>query len=512
MTASKYSFMFAVVCILSCIGITTNCTTVPNNNPTYTTDTISTKFKSIDTILSGISISKKTPVTDTTSLESVDFSKLDTKLKYHGDETISQNSLKKITPDGWEIITYDKGPITNFSDSCLVVIFKTNVADTDDDDCFKRCLSIFQIINGEYFLKKQSFNSLECHCSNGMAGTENDSDTPIGLFVNGYIYIDYDVLYPYQTAFGYEDGEWWLVYEEHLYYSCSETRILLYDAEKKVYQTTFHSNPEDCGEEGKETKHWSNYPFRKVHMGETLDFSNHPTTETVDCRFSVCSLFTMEGYLHFIRERWLKDATKILTEKGTINNYGWSESSLFDTDFHILERNSETGELSRIGTNLIQIELQPSRYWESDKCKINYDINTLSDDLSEDGKRFLSQDWVSMSDYEKDANERRFKYSLPYRCYVFGKLFGKYSFCLTADYTNPDKVTGFYFYDNKGIPIHLEGTLVDGKLMMTETVGNQITGYWELNKISYRDSYWYNADKSKKCEIEVEYIERTNDN
>ena len=511
MIVSKHSFVFAVVCILSCIGITTNCSAVSNNKPTTNTDTICTLFESIDTILSGISISKKALATDTTPLESINFDNLDTKLKYDGNETISHNSLNKITPDGWEIITCDKGPITNFSDSCLVVIFKTNVADSDDDDCFKRCLSIFQITNGEYFLKKQSFNSIDESCEHGMAGTNIYSQAQIGLYVDGIIYIDYDVdpLHPSHVAYGFKDGEWWLLYDETCHYSSGSTEMYLYDANAKKYQHTVSSYSED---DERNTHHWEHFPFRQVYMEETLDFSNHQTTKTVDSRFSVCSLFTMEGYLHFIRERWLKDATKILTEKGTIDNYGWSGSSLFDTDFHILERNSETGELSRIGTNLIQIELQPGRYWESDKCEINYDINTLSDNLSEDGKRFLSQDWVSMSDYERDANEKRFKYSLPYRCYVFGKLFGKYSFCLTADYTNPDKVTGFYFYDNKGVPIHLEGTLEDGKLIMTETVDNQITGYWELNKISYRDSYWYNADKSQKCEIEVEYIERTNDN
>lgn len=506
MITYNFKFMCALIGIL-CTGIAA-CTRNNNSakiaNTTNVADSIYSTVKRFDS-----DTMTSTSYNDTSGSVLIEFCELDTKLKYGGDTTITQNSLKKITPAGWEIITYDKGPITNFSDSCLVVIFKTNVVDSEDEDCFKRCLSIFQIINGDFFLKKQSFNSIDVSCIHGMAGTSIYSETSIELYVNGIINIDYDVdpLHPSRVSYGFEDGEWWLLYDNTCHFSACSTEMYLYDANAQEYQHTFSS---DCEEH--HTSHWEHFPFRKVHMGESLDFSNHSATETVDSRFSVCSLFTMEGYLHFIRKKWLKDATKILTEKGTINNYGWSESSLFDTDFHILERNTETGKLSRIGTNLIQIELQPGRYWESDKCEINYDINTLYDDLSEDGKRFLSQDWGSMSEYERDANERRFKYSLPYRCFVFGKLFGKYSFYLAADYTNPDEVTGFYFYENKEIPIQLGGKLDDGKLILTETIDNQITGYWELNKISYRNSYWYNADKSKKCEIEVEYIERTNDN
>jgi hypothetical protein len=154
-------------------------------------------------------------------------------------------AIKDFSPQLWYTVSRDSGTINGLNDQCYIVGYNTPLK--DESDFNKRCLAIYERINGKYMLRKQTFFALE-----DFVDDESDllfdgyNETNFSLAIeNGDIVVMYEYMRGEASyTFSYENKKWILVYYQSSHRTCCQAEFYSYSYRTKTYSYSISSTGE----------------------------------------------------------------------------------------------------------------------------------------------------------------------------------------------------------------------------------------------------------------------------
>ncbi len=156
------------------------------------------------------------------------------------------NTIETFLPKLWYQVSAGSGSITGIDSLCYAVAYNTPVK--SDDDYNKRCLAIYEHLNGKYRLIKQTFGAIE-----------EFNDTDNDLLFDGYDETNFsvdieggDVIINYEYMrgeasyeFAYKKGNWILVSYASGHRTCCQSESYSYDYRTKTYSSSVFNMGDD---------------------------------------------------------------------------------------------------------------------------------------------------------------------------------------------------------------------------------------------------------------------------
>ncbi len=232
------------------------------------------------------------------------------------------------------------------------------------------------------------------------------------------------------------------------------------------------------------------------------------------------ALFTLSGYLDFLNKYWLKGVKKkfiAAIECAEFEPY----CSYYDIYNYSVKDNKFSISLSNDCYPHVAQACSP--YYE-----ISVELDTLKQYINELGKYILLEsNYLSETPIEKFLENEKLKKETENNLFIFGKIDDKYPFSMAINIDNQGVISGYYYYDLKLQKLVLKGQKKDNTMLLTETINNKQTGFFELNisntynsesfflyDSNGNDKYligkWLNSDKTKILDIKFSEV-KTND-
>ncbi len=154
--------------------------------------------------------------------------------------------IENFLPQLWYVVSQDSGHIDGLSNECYVVGYNTPLK--NESDFNKRCLAIFERVNGKYILRKQTFTALEDFIDDDKDLLfDANSETNFSLDIeNGTINVSYEYMRGEASyTFSYENKKWILTSYESSHRTCCEAERYSYNYKTKEYYFSIYSTSED---------------------------------------------------------------------------------------------------------------------------------------------------------------------------------------------------------------------------------------------------------------------------
>lgn len=187
------------------------------------------------------------------------------------------------------------------------------------------------------------------------------------------------------------------------------------------------------------------------------------------------ALFTLKGYTDFLNRYWLTSAKRDFETArecaGEIDPY----CTYYDIDWYQVKNGwfyfSLTSDCFPHAVRACAPDIMRSM-----------PADTLRQYLSPIGTKILLDDaYTNKYGIDKCQYNQKMKGELASNLYFFGKIDGQHAFTMAISLDkNSDKVTGYYYYDEKGQPLTLAGRYTPKAITLTETVNKRPTGKFEL--------------------------------
>lgn len=213
------------------------------------------------------------------------------------------------------------------------------------------------------------------------------------------------------------------------------------------------------------------------------------------------ALFTLSGYLDFLNKYWLEGVKKefiTAIECAEIEPY----CSYYDINFNF-------------DNNKISISLTDDCYPHvvqacSPGYGISIELDSIKQYLNNIGKYILLEsNYKNMTPIERFQENERLNDKVPNNVYLFGKIDDKYPFSMAINIDKKEQIFGLYYYDSKLQKINLKGQSNDNTMLLTETVNNKQTGFFEfdINTENYPiEGKWMNSEKAKSLNVKFTKI------
>jgi hypothetical protein len=155
-------------------------------------------------------------------------------------------TIEIFSPQLWYTVSQDSGRIDGLSNQCYVVGYNTPLK--NESDFNKRCMAIFERVNGKLLLRKQTFMALEDFIDDDKDLLfDGYNETNFSLAIeNGNIIIKYNYMRGEASyTFSFEKKKWILVNYESSHRTCCQAENYSYNFKTKIYYYSISSTEED---------------------------------------------------------------------------------------------------------------------------------------------------------------------------------------------------------------------------------------------------------------------------
>lgn len=207
------------------------------------------------------------------------------------------------------------------------------------------------------------------------------------------------------------------------------------------------------------------------------------------------ALFTLPGYLDFLHTHWLEGVKvefEFAIECANFEPY----CDYYDINYH-MDSNSLIVSLTHDCYAHVAQGCSPS-------YELSFEPDSIQPFLNDIGKYMLIEsNYMTMTAIEKFLKNKELIDAIPDNVFLFGKIHDRYPFSMALN-IDKEQITGLYFYDSKLQKIILKGQIKDGFMVLTETVNNKQTGFFELDinvDNDPIDGKWWNSEKTKSLDV-----------
>ncbi|HEX8545912.1 MAG TPA: hypothetical protein VF691_03060 [Cytophagaceae bacterium] len=156
------------------------------------------------------------------------------------------NAIEEFTPALWHLVSVDSGSIAGFENKCFVVGYNTPLKDKNEFN--RRCLAIYERINGSYKLRKQSINAIESFVDQDddfSFHDFNEANFTVGIN-EGKVFVSYSYMRGEASySYAYQNDDWVLISYESNHRTCCEAEMYSYDYKTKMYSASITSTSGD---------------------------------------------------------------------------------------------------------------------------------------------------------------------------------------------------------------------------------------------------------------------------
>lgn len=187
------------------------------------------------------------------------------------------------------------------------------------------------------------------------------------------------------------------------------------------------------------------------------------------------ALFTLKGYTDFLNRYWLTSVKgafqKAVDCAGDMDPY----CSYYDIDWYQIKNGwfyfSLTNDCFPHAVRACAPDIMRSM-----------PVDSLRQHLSPMGQKVLLDDaYTTRYGVDKCLYNQKMKGQIPTNLYLFGKIDARQAFTMAINLdTRSDKVTGYYYYDDKLQPLILTGKHTPQTITLIETVNKRPTGKFNI--------------------------------